>query len=173
MPIKIAAAALLLVSLWSLLRLALGLRWAKVSREAERRGEEERGRLVLAELPLPSGDVRLLLEDDLAFRWGADSAAKEAIVGARMVMNGGVLAECARPSFALPSPVPPDEFDGHERWEVVVYLAEGGVTAIPCGSLREGVSREIAGRAFEAVRLALSREANPARYQRSSWTPAE
>jgi hypothetical protein len=173
MLIKVAAATFLAAFLWALLRFALDLRWAKLSREAARREEEGRGRRVLAELPLPSGEMALLLEDDRAFRWGAASAAKEAILGARLLMNGGILAECARPPFAPPAPVPQGDFDGRERWEVVLYLVGGGVTTIPCGTLREGVSREIAGRAFEAVRVALTRDRDPARYQRSSSTPVE
>lgn len=157
MLIKVAAAALLVAFLWALLRLALGLRWAKLTREGERREEEERGRRVLAELPLPSGEIVLLLEDDRAFRWGAASVARETILGARLVMNGAILAECARPGFAPPPPVPPEDFDGRERWEVVLYLAGSGVATIPCGTLREGVSREIASRAYEAVKAELIR----------------
>jgi hypothetical protein len=173
MVIKVVAATLLAAFLWGLLRLALGLRWVKLSREAARRAEEERGRRVVAELPLPSGEVVLLLEDDRAIWWGAVTATKDTILGARLVMNGGILAECVRPPFAPPAPVPPDDFDGRERWEVVLYLAGGGAATIPCGTLREGVSREIASRVYEAVRAALTRGSNLSSHQRSSSTPAE
>jgi hypothetical protein len=151
MLIKIAAAALLAALLWALLRFALGLRWAKESREAARRAEEQRGRRVVAELPLESGAVELLLEDDRLFLWGARSVAKAAIRGARLQLNGGVLAECSRPGAVLPRPAPPAEFDGSERWEVVLHLEGQGPVTIPCGRLREGVSREIAHAAYEAV----------------------
>jgi hypothetical protein len=171
MLIKVAAAIVLAVFLWWLLRLALGLRWAKVSREAARRAEEERGRRVVAELPLPNGEIALLLEDDDAFRWDAVSVTKQTILGARLVMNGGILAECSRPPFVAPAPVPPDDFDGRERWEVVLYRTGGGVANIPCGTLREGVSREIAARAYDAVRATLTRGLPP--HHRSSSTPAE
>jgi hypothetical protein len=155
MLIKVAAAILLLALLWTLLRFALGLRWAKLSREAARRAEEERGRRVVAELPLPDGEVVLFLDDGEAFRWGPASARKDAIRGARLLLNGGVLAECAQPAFRLPPPAPPEEFEGRERWEVVLYLADGGMATIPCGTLREGVSRETAHRAYGAVRAEL------------------
>ena len=155
MLIKAAAAILLAAFLWTLLRFALGLRWSKLSREAARRAEEERGRRVVTELPLPDGEIVLLLEDDQAFRWGLASALKNAIRGARLLMNGGVLAECAQPAFSLPPPTPPEEFDGRERWEVLLYLVDGGVATIPCGTLREGVSRETAHRAYAAVRTDL------------------
>jgi hypothetical protein len=156
MLIKVVAAALLVALLWTLLRFALGLRWAKVSREASRRAEEERGRRVVAELPLESGSVDMLLEDDRFFRWDETSVAKDAIVGGRLQLNGGLVAECCRPGTTLPSPGPPEEFDGRERWEVVLHMADGARLSVACGSLREGVSRETAHRAYEAVRAAVA-----------------
>ena len=66
-----------------------------------------------------------------------------------MLVNGAVLRECA-----LPPPAPPAEYEGRERWEVALFLEGGAEARIPCGTLREGVSREIAARAFEAVQSA-------------------
>ena len=40
-----------------------------------------------------------------------------------------------------------------ERWDVLIYCGDR-TEAVPCGSLREGVSRDIASRVFEAVRRA-------------------
>jgi hypothetical protein len=156
MLIKIVAAVLLAAFLWTLLRFALGLRWAKLSREAGRRAEEAQGRRVVAELPLDDGSVELLLEDGGLFLWGATTVAKSAIGGGRLHLNGGLVAECRRPGVALPAPGPPEEFDGRERWEVVLHMADGARVTIPCGSLREGVSRETARRAYEAVRAAIT-----------------
>ena len=38
---------------------------------------------------------------------------------------------------------------------MALFLEGGNEARIPCGTLREGVSREIAGRAFEAARAAV------------------
>jgi hypothetical protein len=152
MLIKIAAAVLLAAFLWTLFRFALGLRWAKVSRQAARREVEERGWRVVAELPLENETIELLLEDGRSLRWGTSSVAAEEIEGARLLLNGGVLAECARRGVRLPPPTPPEGFDGRERWEVALHVRGGGRVVIPCGTLREGVSRETAHAAYETAR---------------------
>jgi hypothetical protein len=51
-------------------------------------------------------------------------------------------------------PAPPEQYEGRERWEVALFL-DRGEERIACGSLREGVSRDVAGRVFEAVRAAV------------------
>ena len=64
-----------------------------------------------------------------------------------------ILAEA---DAAPPADPPPAEgYEGRERWDVFIYCRDR-TEAVPCGSLREGVSREIAGRVFEAVRRAAS-----------------
>jgi len=151
MLLQVLAAALLIVFLWSLFRLAMGLRWAKLSREASQRAEEGRGRRVVAEIPL-ADDLLLFLEDAGGFHWGAQHAARNAIVGARVMLNGGVIGSFVRGGASLPGPSAPEDYESRERWEVVVYLEDGRALLVPCGSLREGVSREIAMRVFEAVR---------------------
>jgi hypothetical protein len=156
MLIRIVALALLVMALWRIFRLAMGLRFAKVSREEARAAEEARGRKVVAELPLSDAEVVFLVEDQDAFRWGVAQVAKSGILGARLMVNGAVLQEFSVPGHGLPAPEPPEEYEGRERWEVRVYDAAGSATAIPCGTLREGISREIAGRVFEAVRRAAS-----------------
>jgi hypothetical protein len=135
----------------------MGLRWAKVSREATRKAEEGAGRRVLAELPRAQGDVVLFVEDALGFGWGDVRVGKDVIAGARMRLNGGVLAEFARPGTFLPPPVPPEDYDGRERWDVLVFRDDGSSLSVPCGTLREGVSREVASTVFEAVRRAAAR----------------
>jgi len=154
----LGAVALLLFAafLFLLFRFAMGLRQAKRERERAREAEEARGRRVIAEVPLSEAEVVFLTEDEDAFAWGGRQVAKAEILGARLLVNGAVLQECARPAGALPPPSPPGEYEGRERWEVALYLAGGGEARIPCGSLREGVSREIAGRAFAAARAAVA-----------------
>lgn len=155
MVLRALALLLLLVLVWSLFRLAMGLRAAKRAREEARAAQEARGRRVVAEIPLSDVEIVFLVEDEEGFAWGDEAVRRQDILGARLLVNGGVLKECARAGVGLPPPGPPEEFEGQERWEVVVYRREGEPFRIPCGSLREGVSREIAAKAFSAVRAAL------------------
>lgn len=151
----LAAAAFLLIA-FSLFRFALGLRWAKVSREAARAEVEHTGGKIVAELPLPSGEVAFLTEDATGFAWGDRRVEKARIAGVRMRLNGGVLAELAQDGVRLPPPEPPEEYEGRERWDVAVFAADGRLEAIPCGVLREGVSREVAATVFEAVKRSMA-----------------
>jgi hypothetical protein len=151
MLLQIAAALALLAGLWMVFRFAMGLRWAKVQREEARREEERQGRRVVAELP-QGETVALFLADARGFHWSGRSVGRAQIRGARLRLNGGVLAACTRPGSALPEPTPPEEAEGRERWEVVLYLESGRLETIACGTLREGVSREAANRVFAAVK---------------------
>jgi hypothetical protein len=160
MLVRVFASLLFLVLLWWLFRLALGLRQAKLDREGARVAEEARGRRVVAELPPRGSETLFLLEDGPSFRWGRETVDKADIAGARLLVNGGVLQEFASGSTRLPPLDPPQEFEGGELWEVVVYRYSGGRARIPCGALREGVSREIAGRAFAAIRAATPKDVN-------------
>jgi len=152
MIIRVATALLLLAALWLLFRFAMALRWSKVVREGSRSAEESRGRKVVAEIPLPD-QLLFFLEDDAGFYWGASQARKSEIRGARMLLNGGVIGIFNRSGVTLPDPPPAEEYEGRERWDVLIYC-RGRTEAVPCGILREGVSREIAARVFEAVRRA-------------------
>ena len=154
--VRLVAFVLLLAFLFFLFRFAMGLRHAKRERERARHAEEARGRRVIAEVPLSEAEVVFLTEDERAFAWGRTEVPKAAIEGARLLVNGAVLRECARPAAVLPPPSPPPEYEGRERWEVALFLEGGGVERIPCGTLREGVSREIGGNAFDAVRAVLT-----------------
>ena len=153
MWIKIAALLGLLALLWSIFRLSMGLRWAKVSRESARGEEEARGRRIVAELPSSDGTLGFFAEDHAGFYWPAGEAGKSGLRGARLILNGGVIAAVTRRGEALPEP-----FEGRERWEVVLYATGGHHHTIACGTVREGVSREIATRVFDAVRAALEGE---------------
>jgi len=151
--VRVLALVAFLALVFQLFRFAMGLRGAKRARERERAAEEARGRRVVAEIPLEQGIV-LFTEDERGFSWGGASLAKADVAGARLLLNGGILREFSRPPRALPPPVPPEEFEGRERWEVAVFLKDGAVARIPCGTLREGVSREAAGRVYAAVEQA-------------------
>ena len=154
---RLLALAFLLAALFVVFRFAMALRYAKRTRERARDAEEARGRRVIAEVPLSEEEVVFLTEDEEELSWGRQSVRKRAIVGARLLVNGAVLRECARRESGLPPPAPAAEYEGRERWEVALFLEDGREARIPCGSLREGVSREIAGRVFEAVRASTRR----------------
>jgi hypothetical protein len=153
---RLLAAALFLLLLWSLFRFAMALRWTKVSREEERRQLEAAGRRVVVEVPTESGELAFFLESGVAFHWAGREVSKGDIEGARTLLNGAVLASFTRDGAALPGPEEAEEDEGRERWEVVLHLRGGERVTVPCGALREGVSREIAGRVYEAVRRAVS-----------------
>ena len=160
MWIRVLVGIALAFVLWSLLRYALSLRYAKVVREASRREAEAGGRKVVAEIPVGDG-VLFFLEDHAGFYWGGAAAAKPEVEGVRLLLNGAVMAQAARPRSALPDPPLPEEYEGRERWDVVLYRGRGEGLVVPCGTVREGVSREIGTRIFQAVRAALSEEARP------------
>ena len=152
MLIQLLAGVALLAALWMLFRFAMGLRWAKVSREGARREAEARGRRVVAEIPLSADELALFEEDAQRFYWGGRSVARSDLRGARLLLNGNVVGACARPGATLPDPPAAEEHEGRERWDVLLYLRGGSADRVPCGTLREGVSREIGARVFEAVR---------------------
>ena len=66
-----------------------------------------------------------------------------------------IMTSPSRPGETLPEPPALEPFEGRERWEVVLYGTAGRDHTIACGTVREGVSREIATRVFDAVRAAL------------------
>lgn len=152
--IQLAAAAAFLIFLWRTFRFTMGLRWGRILREQARREEEARGRRIVAEIPARDGTLGLLVEDGEAFEWPGHRVAKGDIMGCRLLLNGGVIASLSRPDTSLPEPSGGEEYEGRERWDVRLYLTRG-VAEIPCGSVREGVSREIARSVFDAVRATL------------------
>ena len=152
MLIQLAAGLALVAVLWMLFRFAMGLRWAKLAREQERSRAESSGRRVVAEIPLPGDELAFFQEDGERFHWGAQSVGRAEVTGARLLLNGNVVGSLVRPGAVLPEAPPAEDYEGRERWDVVLYLRGGGPAVVPCGTLREGVSREIAARVFEAVR---------------------
>lgn len=152
--IQLAALAIFLLMVWQAFRMAMSMRYARVVREDERREMEARGRRVLAEVPSHEGDVYLFVESEDAFEWRGQSLRKADIVGCRLVLNGNAMQAAARPGVSLPDAIAPEDYEGRERWDVRVYTAES-VVDVPCGTLREGVSRDAARAVFQAVRAAV------------------
>ena len=156
MIVQVLALLALVLALWTVFRFAMGLRWAKVSREGARAAEQARGRRVVAEIPLSDDEIVFFVEDEAGFYWAGRQARKRELRGARLLLNGAVMAAVSRDARPLPETEPPEEYEGRERWEVALYMTGGRDERVACGSLREGVSREIAGRVFAAVRSAVS-----------------
>ena len=152
---QIVALLALGLLLWTIFRFSMGLRWAKVSREDARAAEQARGRRVVAEIPLSHDEIVFFVEDEDGFYWGGRQVRKRDVRGARLLLNGGVMVGVSRDGERLPEPSASEEYEGRERWEVVLFMDAGRTERIACGTLREGVSREIAGRVFEAVRSAV------------------
>ena len=152
--VQLGAGLVLLVFVWRAFRLAMALRYERLLRDEARRAEEGRGRRVVAEVPSHEGDVYLFLESPEAFEWRGQRVAKAEIRGCRLLLNGGLMATAARPGVTLPDPGAPEAFEGRERWDVRLHTSSGDLD-VPCGMLREGVSREAARAVFEAVRTIL------------------
>ena len=152
MWIQLAAGVAFALVLFSLVRYAMAMRNAKVARLSWREAEESRGRRVVAEIPGAGDDMTLFLEDHEGFSWGPQQVRREEIVGGRLRLNRGILASWSRPGRVLPEPESAEDFEGRETWDVVLYLEDGTTRVVPCGTLREGVSREIAARVFHTTR---------------------
>jgi hypothetical protein len=152
MWIQVAAGAVFLAFVWMLFRFAMGLRYAKVVREEARGAREGEGARVVAEIPSAQGAVQFFVDEGDAFSWPEGRIPKDQVAGARLLLRGGLVGAFERPGAALPPVGPVDEDESRERWDVVVYLRDGCEMTVPCGTLREGVSRDVASRVFEAVR---------------------
>jgi hypothetical protein len=152
MWIQVAAGLLFLGFVWIMFRFAMGLRYAKVVREQARGAREGDGARVVAEIPWRQGDVQFFVDEGDAFSWPGGRIPKGAVAGARLLLRGGLVGAFERPGVTLPPAGPVDDDESRERWDVVVFLDDGSSITVPCGTLREGVSRDVASRVFEAVR---------------------
>lgn len=149
--IRALAVVLLLWALWKLFRFAMALRFAKVLREEERQAHEATGRRLVAEVPTHEGDLVLFHESPSSFFYGEIEIEKQRIVAARLFLNGRIVDQSIRPGAAAPDASWTEEYDGRERWDLRLDFRSGQPLAVPCGMLREGVSREAATRVFRAV----------------------
>jgi hypothetical protein len=149
---RLLAGIVLAIVLWAVFRFAMGLRATKLAREQALGAESARGRRAIAEIPLSGGELMLFLEDGNGFYWGAEGVRKSDVLGARILLNGGVLSTFVRKGATLPEPPSPEAYQGKERWDVEVYLRTGRVLEVACGTLREGVSRDVAAAVFKALR---------------------
>jgi hypothetical protein len=160
--IRVLAAAALVLALWKLFRFAMALRFAKLLREEQRQASEASGRRLVAELPSHQGELVLFHESATSCFYGEREVPKLEIVAARLFLNGRIVDQAFRPGASAPEASWAEEYDGRERWDLRLDFRTGEPLTIPCGMLREGVSREAATRVFRAVAASITLATPPA-----------
>ena len=149
-------AALALFLLFVALRLATSLTGERRRRERQQRTIAASGQDILAEIPT-SGGITFFTEDTEAFHYGDRRIAKDAIVAARVLINGAPIATSVAQGHAdtraTPSDVVDDRPEGlsHDRWDVSIEAGDDTVL-VECGTIRERVSQELARNVFGAVK---------------------
>lgn len=144
------------------LSMATTLRWRFRDHERVRRELRDAGRTIVAEVP---ADDRLefFSEDAGAFYWSGETIAKGAILAAQLLISGAPLAAVRARRAGAPraadSPAEAGEVE-RERWDVAIETDAGRVL-VECGSIRQGVSQELARTVFEAVRRAVESHERP------------
>ena len=119
------------------------------------------GRTLIAEIPAEE-DLVLFSEDARCFYYGERSIEKDAVVAARVLINGSPIAASvsrrADPRAAAAPTSVEDRPDGiaHDRWDVAIETA-AGTALVECGAIRERVSQELARAVFDAVKAELER----------------
>jgi hypothetical protein len=155
----IVAAALVFIALSLLTTLHF---YRKRQRDARER-EIARGRTIIAELPTDP-DLTLFTEDADHFYYGATPIAKNAILAARVLINGSPIAATVSPHGHGRQDLAhgPESFDdrpegiARDRWDVAIDTI-GGAILVECGAVRERVSQELARKIFDALKKALEK----------------
>jgi hypothetical protein len=123
--------------------------------------EAARGRTIVAELPI-GADLTLFSEDAEHFYYGATPVEKNAIVAARVLINGSPIAAVISPRWQSTAALQPTSFEdrpegiARDRWDVALETLTGTVL-IECGAIRERVSQELARKIFDAVKKDVER----------------
>jgi hypothetical protein len=144
----LVAVALLLFALL----VAATLHFHRRRRERARGAATARGRTLIAELPL-GVDLVYFAEDGDRFYYGDQQLDKDAIRGARLLVNDRVVSHTGEVSTAPPAPATAtadEEAFIRDRWDVVIDTSSGSVT-ISCGAIRERISQDLARRIYDAV----------------------
>ena len=156
-----AAAIVALVLVFVALSLATTLHFARRRREKARSAEEAQGRVIVAELPT---DERLVLftEDATHFHYKEHAIAKDAIVAARVLINGSPIAAVTSSRHPREAAGHPTSFEdrpegiARDRWDVALEMMDGTVL-VECGAIRERISQELARSVFDAVKREVER----------------
>jgi hypothetical protein len=165
----VLAGLLAAVLLASAAKLAGALRHYRRQRERTRNSERALGRTIVAEIPAAQGDLLLFSEDDVRFYYGDHPIDKDLIAAVRLLVNGepvtvrisnrsdrrAAAGGGDEASARNPASTGADGF-ARERWDVAIdTLADP--TIVACGSIREGVSQELARAVFAAVAREIDR----------------
>jgi hypothetical protein len=141
--------------------LATTLRGFRRRRQRAHETERALGRALVAEIP--SEDTLVLFSEDASrFYYGERSIEKDAVVAARVLINGAPIAAYVSRRADPRSAAAPTGFDdrpdgiARDRWDVAIETA-AGTTLVECGAIRERVSQELARAVFDAVKAALAR----------------
>ncbi len=154
----LVAVAVVVALVVTALRMATALQGHRRRRERRREQLGRQGRKILVEVPV-AGGIEFFSEDADAFYWADRRIPKREIRAARLLFNDAPLSTARARRFAAPAaagdgPTPAPETFERDRWDVAVETAEGAVV-VPCGSIREHVSQDLARRIFDAVRRAV------------------
>ncbi len=134
--------------------LATTLTFYKRRRRQLHDAERERGRTLVAEIPVDDQLV-LFSEDATRFYYGDRSIDKDQITAVRVLINGAPIAAfLSRRAASHPQVTAFDdrpEGIARDRWDVAIETVTGP-TLVACGAIRERVSQELARAVFEAVK---------------------
>jgi hypothetical protein len=162
MDLRDVAAAILAVALLILgASVATRLQGYRRQRDRARASQADLGRKIVAELPT-GDDLTLFSEDDRCFYYGDQAIDKEAIVAARVLINGAPIAAAEATRYPNDGAPPPTSLADHvegiarDRWDVAIET-RAGATLVECGAIRERVSQELARAVFDAVKRDIER----------------
>jgi hypothetical protein len=153
----LVAAALIFFAL----SLLTTLHFYRKRRHLAREEEAARGRTIIAELPI-GADLTLVSEDAEHFYCGATAVEKNAIVAARVLINGSPIAAAVSPRWQPAAAPQPTSFEdqpegiARDRWDVALETLTGTIL-IECGAIRERVSQELARKIFDVVKKDLEK----------------
>jgi hypothetical protein len=158
------AAAMAFVLLVIAASLGTTLQMFRKQRRRARENERTLGRTIVAEIPAQD-ELALFTKDARQFHYGARSIDNDRIVGARILINGAVIASCTSGRRAIPDSarLTADAIDdrpegiARDRWDVAIDSLDGTLV-VECGAIRERVSQELARAVFDAVKEELERQ---------------
>ena len=137
------------------LSMATTLRWRYRDHARVRRQLRDRGRTVVAEVPVEDR-LEFFSEDAEAFYWSGQTIPKGAIRAAQLLISGAPLSTVRARRAAGPETAEAAGAEAveRERWDVAIETDRERIL-VACGSIRQQVSQELARSVFEAVRRAV------------------
>jgi hypothetical protein len=148
----LVAAALIFFAL----SLLTSLHFYRKRQRAVRDNELSRGRTIVVELPTDP-ELTLFTEDADHFYYGDTAIDKNAIMAARVLINGSPIAAFVSPRWESAQHRQPTAFEdrpdgiARDRWDVAIETTNGTIL-VECGAVRERVSQELARKVFDAVK---------------------